>query len=128
MLAAATRRTSQRARRGSRFPKCTNPIIPWGSPPPRWAQRHCRGASMKDVIAFILGNFTLTFFVLGLLASAIALWRARPPRTFALIVEALFSYFLMFSIRLSLLFNFVLHVFVARLAAGSIGSEVITVR
>ena len=47
-------------------------------------------ASMKDVIAFILGNFTLTFFVLGLLASAIALWRARPPRTFALIVEALF--------------------------------------
>ena len=29
---------------------------------------------MKDVIAFILGNFTLTFFALGLLASAIALW------------------------------------------------------
>ena len=32
---------------------------------------------MKDVIAFVLGNFTLTFFVLGLIASAIALWRAR---------------------------------------------------
>jgi hypothetical protein len=31
---------------------------------------------MRDVIAFILGNFTLTFFVAGLLASAIALWRA----------------------------------------------------
>ena len=28
---------------------------------------------MRDVIAFILGNFTLTFFVAGLLASAIAL-------------------------------------------------------
>src|SRR5690348_552000 len=34
------------------------------------------GTSMRDVIAFILGNFTLTFFVAGLLASAIALWRA----------------------------------------------------
>src|SRR5262249_11538367 len=59
------------------------------------------GASMKDVIAFILGNFTLTFFALGLLASAIALWRARPPRSFALIVEALFSYFVLFSIGFS---------------------------
>src|SRR5262249_25059135 len=68
-------------------------------------------ASMKDVIAFILGNFTLTFFVLGLLASAIALWRARPPRTFALVVEALFSYFVLFSIGFSSLYNFVLHVF-----------------
>jgi hypothetical protein len=56
------------------------------------------GTSMRDVIAFILGNFTLTFFVLGLLASAIALWHARPPRSSALIVEALFSYFVLFSI------------------------------
>ena len=63
---------------------------------------------MKDVIAFILGNFTLTFFALGLLASAIALWRARPPRSFALIVEALFSYFVLFSIGFSSLYNFVL--------------------
>ena len=69
------------------------------------------GTSMRDVIAFILGNFTLTFFVAGLLASAIALWRARPPRSSALIVEALFSYFVLFSIGFSNLYNFVLHVF-----------------
>ena len=78
---------------------------------------------MKDVIAFILGNFTLTFFVAGLLASAIALWRARPPRTFALIVEALFSYFLLFSIGFSYLYNFVFHVFFGKLAASFIGWE-----
>jgi hypothetical protein len=78
---------------------------------------------MKDVIAFILGNFTLTFFVLGLLASAIALWRARPPRTFALIVDALFSYFVLFSIGFSSLYNFVFHVFFGKLAAGFIGWE-----
>src|SRR5262245_23770011 len=70
---------------------------------------------MQDVIAFILGNFTLTFFVLGLLASAIALWRARPPRTSARIVEALFSYFVLFSIGFSYLYNFVLHVFFGKL-------------
>ena len=78
---------------------------------------------MRDVIAFILGNFTLTFFVLGLLASTIALWRARPPRTFALIVEALFSYFVLFSIGFSSLYNFVFHVFFGKLAAGFIGWE-----
>src|SRR5215831_5885019 len=81
------------------------------------------GASMQDVIAFILGNFTLTFFVLGLLASAIALWRARPPRTFAVIVEALFSYFVLFSIGFSSLYNFVFHVFFGKLAARFIGWE-----
>ena len=46
---------------------------------------------MKDAIAFVLGNFTLAFFVLGLLAAAIALWRGRTERGRAAIVEALFS-------------------------------------
>src|SRR4029077_10407410 len=81
------------------------------------------GTSMRDVIAFVLGNFTLTFFVLGLLASAIALWHARPPRSSALIVEALFSYFVLFSIGFSNLYNFVLHVFFGKLAASFIGWE-----
>src|SRR5438445_10932940 len=81
------------------------------------------GTSMRDVIAFILGNFTLTFFVAGLLASAIALWRARQPRGSALIVEALFSYFLLFSIGFANLYNFVLHVFFGKLAASFIGWE-----
>jgi len=76
---------------------------------------------MRDVIAFVLGNFTLTFFVLGLLASAIALWCARSPRTFAVIVEALFAYFLLFSIGVSFLYNFVMHVFFGEMAARFIG-------
>jgi Family of unknown function (DUF6790) len=69
---------------------------------------------MEDTIVFVLGNFTLTFFVLGLLASAIALWRARPPRSAAVIVEALFSYFLLFSIGLANVYNFVLTCFSAK--------------
>jgi len=76
---------------------------------------------MRDVIAFVLGNFTLTFFVLGLLASAIALWCARPPRPRTVIVEALFAYFLLFSIGLSFFYNFVMHVFFGEMAARFIG-------
>lgn len=78
---------------------------------------------MRDVIAFLVGNFTLTFFVLGLLASGIALWHAHRPRTSAVIVEALFRYFLLFSIGLANLYNFVLHVFFGEVAASFIGWE-----
>ena len=78
---------------------------------------------MKDAIAFVLGNFTLTFFVLGLLAAAIALWRGRTERGCAAIVEALFSYFLLFSIGLANVYNFVMHIFFGKLAAQFIGWE-----
>ena len=78
---------------------------------------------MAGIIRFALGNFTLTFFVLGLVAAAIALWHARPPRTFAIVVEALFSYFLLFSMGLAHIYNFVFHVFFGELAAGFIGWE-----
>jgi len=78
---------------------------------------------MRDTVAFALANFTLTFFVLGLLASAIALWRTRQPRTPAVVLEALFSYFLLFSIAFANLYNFVLHVFFGKMAAAFIGWE-----
>jgi hypothetical protein len=78
---------------------------------------------MRDAIAFALGNVTFTFFVLGLLASAIALWRTRQPRTPAVVLEALFSYFLLFSIAFANLYNFVLHVFFGKVAAAFIGWE-----
>ena len=46
---------------------------------------------------------------------------ARPPRSVAVVVEALFSYFLLFSIGLANLYNFVLHVFFGKMTAGFIG-------
>ena len=76
---------------------------------------------MRSIIAFVLGNFTLTFFVLGLIASAIALAFSREPRTFPVVVEALFSYFLLFSFAVSFFYNFVFHVFFGELAAEFIG-------
>jgi hypothetical protein len=75
---------------------------------------------MAGVIAFVLGNFTLTFLVLGLIASAIAL-AFKPQWTFPVVVEALFAYFLLFSIAISYFYNFVFHVFFGEMAAKFIG-------
>jgi hypothetical protein len=76
---------------------------------------------MANIIRFVLGNFTLTFLVIGLIASGIALLRKPKPLTTPVVVEALFSYFLLFSIGFSLLYNFVLHSFLGQMTAGFIG-------
>lgn len=76
---------------------------------------------MSSLIAFVLGNFTLTFFVLGLIASGIALLCKPRPWSRTVIVEALFSYFLLFSIGISFFYNFVFHVFFGEMAASFIG-------
>lgn len=76
---------------------------------------------MQDFIRFILTNFTLTLLVIGLAASAIALWRHPKPLSSATIIEKLFSYFLLFSIGGSFLYNFVMHTFFGEMTARIIG-------
>lgn len=75
---------------------------------------------MGAAIAFVLSNFTLTFLVIGLIASAIAIARA-PHVTGAVVIEKLFAYFLLFSIFFSFFYNFVMHVFFGEMAAHFIG-------
>lgn len=78
---------------------------------------------MGGIIAFILGNFTLTFFVIGLIVAA-ALLLARPhPKTGGEIVEEVLAWFLFFSIGVAFFYNFVFHVFFGELAASYIGWE-----
>src|SRR5690242_3677500 len=76
---------------------------------------------MDGAIRFILGNFTLSFPVIGLAASLVSLLRAQAPRTAPIVIEALFFYFLMFSIGFSFLYNFVLHTFFGEMSARMIG-------
>jgi hypothetical protein len=76
---------------------------------------------MAGLIRFSLQNFTLTLFVIGLLASAASLLRAPRPWTARVVVEALFKYFLLFSIGVSYLYNCVAHVFFGEMAARFIG-------
>jgi hypothetical protein len=76
---------------------------------------------MANVIGLLLKNFTLTLLVLGLVASAISLSRTPRPWAARVLVEAIFSYFILFSIALSYLYNFVAHVFFGEMAARFIG-------
>ena len=76
---------------------------------------------METVIRFLLENFTLTLFVLGLVASAVSLLGKPRPLTFRVFVEALLSYFILCSIALGFLYNFVVHVFFGEMAARFIG-------
>ena len=78
---------------------------------------------MARVIAFVLSNFTLTFFVIGLLAAWIALMRRARPWGRGEILEALLAWFLFFSIGVSFFYNFVMHVFFGEIAARFIGWE-----
>lgn len=76
---------------------------------------------IAEFIRFALSNFTLTLLIIGLIAAAIS-YAAKPaPRTRAQLVESLFSYFLLFSIGVSYLYNFVMHVFFGEMTARFIG-------
>jgi hypothetical protein len=76
---------------------------------------------MEELIRFALGNFTLTFFILGLIAAAIAIARKPDGFTRTNVAEELLAYFILFSIGFSFLYNFVFHVFFGALAASFIG-------
>lgn len=76
---------------------------------------------MAGIIAFVLGNFTLTFLVIGFVFSGVALARAVKPLTAPVVVEALFKWFLFFSIGVSYLYNAVMHTVFAETAASYIG-------
>jgi hypothetical protein len=76
---------------------------------------------MGEAIRFVLSNFTLTFLAVGLIASLVALLRTPKPLTRPIVIEALFFYFLMFSIGIGFLYNFILHVFFGEMTARFIG-------
>jgi hypothetical protein len=78
---------------------------------------------MEDFLRIVLSNFTLDFLVVELIASGVALMRAPKPLTTPVVVEALFAYFLLFSIGFSFLYNFVLHTFFGEMTARFIGWE-----
>jgi hypothetical protein len=59
--------------------------------------------------------------VAGLIASGVTLLRKPKALTTPIVVEALFSYFLLFSIGFSFLYNFVLHSFFGEMTARFIG-------
>ncbi|WP_200387411.1 DUF6790 family protein [Thiocapsa imhoffii] len=76
---------------------------------------------IEQLIRLALSNFTLTCLILGLLASGISLLAHRQPRTRPRITEALFAWFLFFSVGISFFYNFVMHTFFGEMTAAFIG-------
>lgn len=76
---------------------------------------------MRDVIAFVIGNYFFTLFILGLIAGWISYLHKPAPRTKNAAVESFLSYYMLFAIGLNNLVNFVFHVFFGDMAAEFIG-------
>jgi len=72
---------------------------------------------------FFIGNYFVTFLIIGLLAAGVSLFNKPKPLRISEVSEAFFSYYLLFAIGINNLINFVFHVFFGDVAAKFIGRE-----
>jgi len=76
-----------------------------------------------SILFLLVANYFATFFIIGLLAAWISLINKPKPLGISTIAEAFFSYYLLFTIGLNNLLNFIFHVFCGDMAAKFIGWE-----
>lgn len=76
---------------------------------------------IKAVIVFVLSNYSLTFLVIGLLFSFVAIARARRPVGPALVVEKLLAWHVFWAIGVGYFYNFVMHGLFGKMSAAFIG-------
>ncbi len=76
---------------------------------------------LSAVLVFFVANYFMTFLIIGLLAALISLINKPKPLTINLVAEAFFSYYLLFTIGINNLVNFVAHVFFGDFSAEFIG-------
>jgi hypothetical protein len=76
---------------------------------------------IKATITFVMSNYSLSFFVLGLIISLVAIARSGPSIDRPLVVEKLLAWYVFFSIGIDNFFNFVMHVFFGGMSAAFIG-------
>lgn len=76
---------------------------------------------IKATITFVLSNFSLTFVVIGLIFSLVAIARASRPVGLALAIEKLLSWHVFWVVGVANLYNFVMHAFFGRMSAAFIG-------
>ncbi|CAM2950257.1 Uncharacterised protein [Legionella steigerwaltii] len=76
---------------------------------------------MANLIALAMSNFTLTFFILGLICALLECLIYSRQMKKAKVIEIIFSWYLLFNVGLAYLFNFVMHVFFGDFTAQFIG-------
>ena len=80
-------------------------------------------SKFSAVLVFFVGNYFVTFFIIGLIAAGISLLNKPKPLRIDEVAEAFLSYHLLFAIGINNLINFVFHVFFGDMAAEFIGWE-----
>jgi hypothetical protein len=76
---------------------------------------------IKATITFVVSNYSLSFFVFGLIVSFVAIARARTRIDGVEAVEKLLVWYVFFSIGLDHFYNFIMHAFFGKLSASFIG-------
>ena len=76
---------------------------------------------IAETIKFLVSNYLLTLFVVGLLVALAAMARSSRPLTTALSVEKLLAWHVFFVIGVGYLVNFIFHGFFGAMAAAFIG-------
>jgi uncharacterized protein DUF6790 len=76
---------------------------------------------IATVIRFLISNYSLTFFILGLVAALLTIARLGRDSTRLRRREAFVACYCLFAIGLLYVFNFIMHVFFAPLSAKFIG-------
>jgi len=91
----------------------------------KWRKLQSSGGdrTMRNVIFFVLSNFTLTLLIIGLILSAVDIARAQRPLTAPVVVENLFFWFIFFSIGVAYLYNGFAHTVMHEMSARMIGWE-----
>ena len=80
-------------------------------------------SKFSGLLIFFVANYFFSFLIIGLAAGVLSLINKPKPLRADVVAEALFSYYLLFTIGINNLVNFVFHVFVGDLAAEFIGWE-----
>ena len=80
-------------------------------------------SKFSSALVFFVGNYFVTFFIVGLIAAGISLLNKPKPLSVGEVSEAFLSYHLLFAIGINNVINFVFHVFLGDIAAKFIGWE-----
>jgi hypothetical protein len=76
---------------------------------------------VKSTVTFVIANYSLSFFVLGLIVSIVAIVRSGNSIDRPLVVEKFLAWYVFFSIGIDNFYNFVMHVFFGKMSAAFIG-------
>jgi hypothetical protein len=76
---------------------------------------------MKELIVFLLKNFSLTFLCLGLVVSVVSLLRRHKPVPKSAVADKLLSDYVLYAVGLMYLYNCVVHTVFAETSAAYIG-------